>query len=649
LPRTSAHLHNRGVDFVLSSVRRKLLAGYVLTFVALGIIGVLAFLGLQRSLQTNALVVASSASLSNATTLEKALVDMETGARGFVITGDDRFLEPYQQGRPEATAALGRALALETADPSVTALLTDLSLRIERWDATALQPEIAARRRDAATAAAMVQSGAGKNQLDAMRTIISQYVTDKQSEVKAALALSDDATRSLQTVIVFGGVAIALVGLVTAAALTTSIGRRVRMLQQRAERVASGDLDGDFSPPARGDEIDALARAFQDMTARLRELVATKEQLAASDRAAREEAQQASHAKTDFLASMSHELRTPLNAILGFSGLLEEQLGAVLSARQKKYLRNVGDAGAHLLELVNDVLDLSKVESGRAELRRETIDLETLVEPALASARQAAGLRDVGFEATIPDGVRVRVDIGQLRQILYNLLSNATKFTPPGGTVTLRAERRDEVLELMVSDTGIGIPPARRDRVFGMFERVNADRSEAPGTGLGLALTKRLVELHGGTIDFESAEGRGTTFRVVLPGAVVTSDARPRLLVVEDEERDADLITELASAVGLRSEVVQSAAEAELAIVRSLPIAIVLDLRLPEVRGERLLEKLKSAPETRGVPVMIVSVEDDDGSVRRLGAEAYLTKPIDRARLTAWLSRLDGIRESAAR
>jgi signal transduction histidine kinase len=375
----------------------------------------------------------------------------------------------------------------------------------------------------------------------------------------------------------------------------------------------------------------------------VRGLVAQRTELAASEqgaRLAREQADAANRHKSEFLANMSHELRTPLNAIIGFSDLLQEQLAATLTDRQKRYLRNVRDAGDHLLGLINDVLDLSKVEAGRIEIRAETITLDALVAPVLAAGREAARGQGVNFEATTPAGASVHCDPGRTRQVLYNLLSNAVKFTPSGGRVSLQVTASDGTLELAVADTGIGIPEDRQDRVFGAFERLHEGRSQATGTGLGLALTKRLVELHGGTIDFSSREGAGTTFRVRLPDVVVDATTKKRVLVVEDERRDADLVIALAARHGLATEVVTSVEEAVGAVARAVPSGVVLDLRLPDGRGERVLELLKADAATRNVPVVVVTVEDDEGRSRPLGADDHLTKPLDHARLDGWLAQI---------
>jgi len=375
----------------------------------------------------------------------------------------------------------------------------------------------------------------------------------------------------------------------------------------------------------------------------VRGLVAQRIQLAASERTARaaqELADAANQHKSEFLANMSHELRTPLNAIIGFSELLQEQLVPTMNDRQRRYLANVREAGGHLLGLINDVLDISKVEAGRIELRPEMIVLEALLAPVLAAAREAARAQDVEF-TTASDGDQrsIHVDVGRVRQVLFNLLSNAVKFTPADGRVNLLVSIDRGALDIVVSDTGIGIPTAKQSRVFGTFERFHEGSYSAPGTGLGLALTKRLIELHHGTIDFISREGDGSTFHVRLPDVVVGADAR-RVLVVEDEIRDADLVVALVAAHGLSCEVASSVEEATAAIVRARPSGIVLDLRLRDGRGEQILDLLKTDPSTATIPVVIVTVEDDEGRAELLLADDYLTKPIDRPRLGRWLTRV---------
>jgi len=235
---------------------------------------------------------------------------------------------------------------------------------------------------------------------------------------------------------------------------------------------------------------------------------------------AREAAEAASQAKSQFLANMSHELRTPLTAVIGLSDLLLLERDPLV-ARQKEYLEGIASSGRHLLALVNDVLDLAKIEAGKTELKFESIPIHDAIEDSLTTITPLAATRGVILEpATIVAVPNVRADRVRLRQILYNLISNAVKFTDPGGRVRVRARRDEDRVSIAVMDTGIGIAPRDLARLYRSFEQLQLPSGDRPGgTGLGLALTKRLVEMHGGTIDVESQIGVGTTFTVRIPVA----------------------------------------------------------------------------------------------------------------------------------
>jgi len=418
----------------------------------------------------------------------------------------------------------------------------------------------------------------------------------------------------------------------TLAAPITGRGRRIGVLAvigRRAPLFASDDLDLVQQLAEQAAIVLDGARLYSDLASANREL------------------SQATKVKSEFLANMSHELRTPLNAILGFSGLLSEQLNGSLSDKQKRFIRNIHEAGEHLLDLINDVLDLSKVEAGKLELRPEVLTLDVLLEPVAAAGRTAAQAKGVLFTMEAVKG-QLFLDPTRVRQVLFNLVSNAVKFTPSGGHVTLRAFVNDRELGFEIADTGIGIPEQARDRVFGVFERFHEGRSEAAGTGLGLALSRRLVEQMNGSIGFASDEGKGTTFHVQLPDVVTEQVIGERILVVEDERHDADLIVAVAAAVELRAEVVRGLAGAEEALLRGRPLGIVLDLRLLDGRGEQFLGRLKTDPTYADIPVIVMTVEAEPATVLALGADDYLTKPIDRLRLANWLRRLARRNEDGA-
>ena len=230
------------------------------------------------------------------------------------------------------------------------------------------------------------------------------------------------------------------------------------------------------------------------------------------------EAEQANRLKSEFLASMSHELRTPLHTIIGFSELLTEQLEGPLNPKQQRFAGHILQDARHLLELINEVLDISKIESGRLELRRESFDFDHCVEEVLASIGQHAATKNIKMENRNSFKSALYADHLRVKEILYNLLNNAVKFTPANGRVWVEAAREGDFLQVSVCDTGIGIPEKEHAAIFDKFYQAgSAKGSVREGTGLGLSITKHLVELHGGTISVESRPGQGSKFKLIFP------------------------------------------------------------------------------------------------------------------------------------
>jgi signal transduction histidine kinase len=230
------------------------------------------------------------------------------------------------------------------------------------------------------------------------------------------------------------------------------------------------------------------------------------------------EIERADRLKSEFLASMSHELRTPLHTIIGFSELLGEELEGPLNEKQKRFIQHIHNDSMHLLDLINDILDLSKIEAGRLELRPEPFDLTAMVTESIASVRGFAEAKSIALETFLDVPMAIEADRLRVKQALVNLLSNAVKFTPEGGRVCVEAAVREPYVAISVVDTGVGIPPEEHASIFDKFYQVGATtKGVREGTGLGLAITKRLVEQHGGSIDVESERNRGSRFTFTIP------------------------------------------------------------------------------------------------------------------------------------
>jgi signal transduction histidine kinase len=295
----------------------------------------------------------------------------------------------------------------------------------------------------------------------------------------------------------------------------------IHALQAGAVRIGAGALDQRIAVQT-GDELETLADQFNAMAAQLRESYADLEQkVQARTREVEEksrELEQVSQHKSEFLASMSHELRTPLNAILGFSEVLLERMVGELNDKQEEYLQDVLSSGQHLLSLINDILDLSKVEAGRMELELGEFSLREALANGLTMLRERATRQGIALSLEIEPGLDcIEADERKLKQVVFNLLSNAVKFTPDGGRIELSARRADDDAAITVRDNGIGIAPDDLERVFEEFQQVGPGAARAEGTGLGLPLSRKFVELHGGRLWAESEVGVGSTFTVRLP------------------------------------------------------------------------------------------------------------------------------------
>ncbi len=412
------------------------------------------------------------------------------------------------------------------------------------------------------------------------------------------------------------------------------------------------NLDNFGDAEAFGEEAVALTEAFASQVGVLMTRLNLEAELQARGRDiehANVELARANRLKSEFLANMSHELRTPLTAIIGFSELLKEELFGPLNEKQTDYVRDILEAGHHLLALINDILDLSKIEAGQMELAPAEVDVAELLEGVLSVIRERAQRAELTLHAALPPELPLSADPRKLKQVLYNLLSNAVKFTPLGGEVHLLVEERPDAVHFFVTDTGIGIGEADMGGLFQEFSQVDSSLSRRhDGTGLGLALSKRLVELHGGAIWVESEVGKGSTFGFSIPKAQVpaalpkrterSEQTGRRALVIEDDERTANLLCAYLETGGF--EVLRAANGLEgIKLVREhRPDVVTLDIMMPVMSGWSFLEALGSEPDLATTPVVVVSVVNPALEEALPNAAAQLKKPVERETFLSMLN-----------
>jgi signal transduction histidine kinase len=625
-------------------VRRKSLAVLGLPLLALVPAMVLTGVLAQREPAARAASRQAVGVANDARAVLQHLTDAGLAARSFAATSDERYLVPYEVSL--AQIGVREAELQADAPPEVQPAVADLSAAVDtmlgplEWAVTvgnqaALGGE-EVNRQVAAGAAGMSEA---RRAVDTITTEMDAVVLHQREHLDD---LADWQAATLAVGLVVGAAA----GVAGAILSGRGIARRLEQVADNADRYSRGEAP--MPTPVTCDEIGQMEEKLAEASARL-DAEHTQALLS------RDEAMAATRAKDEFLSRMSHELRTPLTAVIGFGQLLQL---SDLSDDDRESADLVVKAGRHLLSLINEVLDIARIESGHLSLSLEPIALHDVVAESLALMGPAADARQVTVEDGTDAAVVVMADRQRVKQVLLNLVSNAVKYNREGGRITLRtAVHEPGTVRLSVSDTGYGIGPDGLTRIFAPFERLEAVHTTVEGTGVGLALSKSLVEAMGGTIGVTSEPGVGSTFWIDLieaeapvidglPVEPMSAAAAARVggtvLYIEDNPANVRLMQRLFRD---RPETLEVVAQGRLGVdlARQLqPRLILLDLHLPDLDGHEVLARLRADPTTTQLPVVVLSADASPRRAERLvdqGAVAYVTKPIDVAELLALVER----------
>jgi len=631
------------------------------------------------------------------------LQDAETGQRGYVITGDERFLEPYDNATQDIDRQMRGLALLFEAHPEQApdyARLRDLSAR----KIALMQVGIDARQNEGLEAGIdVVASGEGKRVMDQVRDVVARMIAVEAEALDAYAQTAQ--TRTARTEVLVGLLFLALIGAIGGASFLIWRYIRTRQtllndIQATAARQAAifdGAIDGivtlnpsgsietvnsaatrmfgyeaaeldrrdvslliDIAPDGEGEFLKRLGASqgalegglLRQMEARRKDgetfpvdvalgamSLPTGVHVVAIVRDISER-RRMEQMKDEFVSTVSHELRTPLTSIAGSLGLLAGGVAGALPEKAARLIQIAQANSQRLVRLINDILDIEKIESGKLRLDMVPLDLREIAQRSVEGVNGYAD--DLGVTLTLSEGepVAIRGDADRLIQVVTNLLSNALKFSPRGSEVRITVDPETRIARLSVVDQGPGIPDAFRARIFSKFAQADGSDTRAKGgTGLGLAIAREIAERHGGRLWFESAEGHGATFHLDLP---LADEARgsvdidgPRLLIVEDDADAAEILREMLERDGFAADVVPTGREALSAARTGVYAALLVDLQLPDADGIGLIRALRAKPETRDLPVVVVSADIARGLARGQSLEVvdWLEKPFDQDRL----------------
>ena len=563
-------------------------------------------------------------------------LDAETGIRGYVATGNPEFLEPFDAALANLSGLAQEVRAAEM-PPEARSLLEEQYERLLalRERGPSLPP---ARQEEL-----LLQ---GKQTMDRVRDVLGAHIDAQQESLDVAQADRERLHGRIELILWLGAVGGLIGGAIGVLLFVREIAARIKLLQRNSSLLGGPEP---LATVAGRDEIATLGHVLEATQRELSVREARRREAEAEMIRSRDEAERANAAKSEFLSRMSHELRTPLNSILGFAQLLEMD---GLPPDQGDNVKQILRGGNHLLNLINEILDISRIESGRLSISVEPMSLKPVLDESVMLVQPLAAARSITVRATVSPGAEralVMADPQRLKQIVLNLLSNAIKYNRDRGSVDLVVTRSDERVRVEVRDTGPGLTEDQIRHMFTPFERLGAEALGVEGTGLGLALSKGLAEAMGAEIGVASELGRGTSFFVDLTaakdphevpaqtsGGPATSPGDPdvrTVLYIEDNLSNLALVKSiLARRKSISLATAPDGHEGIELALRLRPDLILLDVNLPDLDGYDVLTSLRTDPSTSSIPIVMVSADATQRQIerfKRAGALDYVTKPLD--------------------